>query len=132
MTTSANPAADIISTPYKPVALYYEGADTVEYVRKDVPAVYERVDEFLTLIFDMKAREELVGFQLKGFRNFYLQDAGRARFGEDFLSLVGLLERAVTRLGDAAFEDGRKDAYEKAARMALQDSVELHDLPKVA
>lgn len=132
MTNGANPAADIISTPYRPVALYYEGADTVEYVRKDVPAVYERVDEFLTLIFDMNIRDELIGFQLKGFRSYYLQDQVRSHLGDDFLSLVGFLERAVTRLGDAAFDEGRRDAYEKAARLALQDGVELHDLPKVA
>lgn len=132
MQTGVNPAAYNLSTAYVPVAVYYAGADTVEYVRKDAATVYRRVDEFLTLILDMYDRETLIGFQLKGFRNFYLQDGVRDRLGEDFLSLVGLLERAVTWLGGEMFDDERKDAYHRACKLALEDKVELHDLPKVA
>lgn len=132
MQESVNPAVHNLTTPYAPVALYYEGADTVEYVRRDTATVYRRVDEFLTLIVDMKNRDELVGFQLKGFKNFYLQDDVRAKLGDDFLSLVGLLERAVTRLGAGIFDDARKEAYDRARDLALEDGVKLTDLPKVA
>lgn len=132
MQERVNPAVQNLTTPYSPVALYFEGADTVEYVRRDGPTVYQRVDEFLTLILDMKVREELVGFQLKGFKNFYLQDDVRSRLGDDFLSLVGLLERAITRFGDGVFDDDRKEAYDRARDLALEDGVKLRDLPKVA
>lgn len=132
MQTSVPPAAYNLTTEYTPVAIYFSGSDTVEYVRRDAPTVYRRVDGFLTLIFDMKNRDELVGFQLKGFRNFYLQDEVRAVLGEDFLTLVGLLERAMTRLGDGVFDEAEKQAYDRARRLALEDRVELRDLPKVA
>lgn len=131
MQQTLTPPAHNLTTAYQAVALYYEGADSLEYIRADVPAIYRRVDGFLTLIFDMSQREELIGFQLKGFKNFYLQDEVRTKLGDDFLSLVGLLERAVTLAADDMF-DARKDAYERARRLALEDKVELHDLPKVA
>jgi len=125
-------AAHNLTTPYAPVAVYYEGADSVEYVRRDSPSIYRRIDGFLTLIFDMEDRDELIGFQLKGFKNFYLSDPTINRLGEDFLTLVGVLERAVTTVGDGMFDNVKKDAYERARRLALEDRVELHDLPKVA
>ena len=46
---------------YVPSALYLGDADTVEYVRRDVPCVYRRIDGILTLALDLKTRE-LVGF----------------------------------------------------------------------
>lgn len=132
MQNSLPPAAYNLTTEYTPVAIYFAGSDTVEYVRVDAPSIYRRIDNFLTLIFDMKDRDQLIGFQLKGFRNFYLQDEVRARLGDDFLSLVGLLERAMTRLGDGVFDATEKEAYDRARRLALEDKVELHDLPRVA
>ena len=129
MQNSVPPAAYNLTTEYTPVAIYFAGADTVEYVRKDVPSVYQRADGFLTLIFDMMNRDELIGFQLKGFKNFYLQDTSRAQPGDDFPSLVGLLERAMTRFGDGVFDAAEADAYKRAKKLALEDSVELRDLP---
>lgn len=132
MQTSLPPAAYNLSTEYAPVAIYFAGSDTLEYVRIDAPSVYRRIDDFLTLIFDMKSREQLIGFQLKGFKSFYLQDAGHTQLGDDFLSLVGLLERAMTRFGAGVFEAAEKEAYARARRLALEDKVELRDLPQVA
>ncbi|MFI4934328.1 MAG: hypothetical protein ACHP7N_06895 [Caulobacterales bacterium] len=115
------PQALNLTTPYSPAAVYYPGADTLEYIRRDVPAVYRRVDATLTLIFDMDARDELIGFCLKGFRAFYLE---KPHPEHDFPSLVGLLERALTTAGDGVFE-----AYHKAKQMALDDKVVVDDLP---
>src|SRR4029077_2594532 len=56
---------------YTPVGVYYEDADMVEYIRKDVPCVNRRIDDLLTLALDMESREP-IGFKLKGFKNFYL------------------------------------------------------------
>lgn len=58
-------------TDYKARAVYFEQADSLEYVRRDVPSVYRRVDRQLTLILDMDTRAPL-GFKLKGFRHFFL------------------------------------------------------------
>jgi hypothetical protein len=60
-----------LSGRYVPVAVYYEDADMVEYIRQDVPCVNRRVDSFLTLALEMGSREP-IGFRLKGFKNFYL------------------------------------------------------------
>lgn len=128
MQKNVPPAACNLTTEYTPVAIYFAGSDTVEYVRKDVPSVYQRADGFLTLIFDMKNRDELIGFQLKGFKNFYLQDEVLAQMG-DFPSLVGLLERAMTRFGNGMFDAAEHEAYRRAKKLALEDSVELRDLP---
>jgi len=127
MHESGGPSPHIISTAYKAVALYYEGADSLEYIRRDAPSVYRRVDESLTLIFDMVNRDELVGFQLKGFRSLYLQEV--APLG-DFPSLVGILERLFTAVGHGVL--ARKEAYDRARKLALEDRVEVHDLPKAS
>ena len=129
MEGAVNLSAYNLTTPYSAVALYYSDADTVEYIRRDEPAVYRRVDELLTLIFSMESREELIGFQLKGFRNFYLQDRVRERLGDDFMSLVGLLERAVTTVAEGLFDEKRRVAYDRAHKIALEDRVALHDFP---
>ena len=124
MTTTSPPdAACNLTTPYKSVAVYYPEADTLEYIRRDIPAVHRRIDAFLTLIVDMEKRDEPIGFCLKGFRAFYLQDPYPK---DDFPSLVGLLERALTIAGAGVF-----DAYQKAKQMALADSVVVTDLPQV-
>ena len=119
-----------LSASYRPAAIYYEEADSVEYVRADRPAVYRRIDGYLTLIFDMSDRSKLLGFRLKGFKNFYLSHLASMR---DFVTLVGALERAVTEAGNYAFDaDERRNAYNLAREIALEDKVALRDLPYVA
>jgi hypothetical protein len=119
---------------YRPTAIYYEEADSLEYVRVDAPAIYRRIDDRLTLILSMASREP-IGFQVKGFRNFYirhlqLQNDAKA---DNFLSLMLVLETAISLVGDGIFEKrDRILAYEKALNIATEDAIELHDLPKVA
>lgn len=129
MTRDIPQHAQSLTTSYRPVAAYFEDADSVEYVRRDVPAVYSRVDPFLTLIYDMRRRDELIGFRLKGFKNFYLQ---HLQAMGDFVSMVGALERGVSAAADGMFDqEERRAAYAKARRIALDDSVELTDLPQL-
>jgi hypothetical protein len=127
--------SDNLSLPYVPTALYFEEADSVEYVRRDVPCVYRRVDEFLTLVYDIADRE-LVGFRLKGFKNFYLRRLKplHDRDGHAFLNMVCVLERVVSDIGDEAFEadETRRDAYRQARELAQEDDVALCDLPDAA
>jgi hypothetical protein len=57
----------LLGGTYIPTAVYFTDSDCVEYVKEDVFCVYERVDKFLTLIFD-ETKLNLIGFKLKGFR----------------------------------------------------------------
>jgi hypothetical protein len=111
--------------PYVPAALYFEEADIVEYVRRDAPSVYERIDGILTLVLDLKTREP-IGFALKGFKNFYLT---QMEPGEDFVRLTSVIEKAVRLIGDSVFE---REAYDKALDIASKDQVKLHELPRAA
>jgi hypothetical protein len=121
--SSPQPSADT----YRPVAVYFADSDCVEYVKEDTFVLYERVDEFLTLIFD-ETKIGLVGFKLKGFRHlfethlkpvFELHD-------KQFLVLVSAIEAACTELGDELIvDDHRARAYKAALKLAANDNVKL-------
>ena len=115
---------------YDPTALYLDDADSVEYVRRDAASVYRRVDGFLTLILDMKTRE-LIGFRLKGFRNFfltYLQPKHKL-LEDDFISLVSVIEEAVQVMGDGLVtHPERKTAYQQARKMAFEGKAAIEPM----
>jgi len=119
---------------YLPVAVYYEDADVVEYIRQDVPCVNRRIDEFLTLALKMDGREP-IGFKLKGFKNFYLhyfKDDAQRDDRERFVTLVKVIEKATEVLGNEMFEEDRRAAYEQAHKIAEEDNAALHELPDAA
>jgi hypothetical protein len=129
---NASPIADMtdLGANYQPVAIYLEDADSVEYLRRDAPRVYRRVDSFLTLVLDMKTRD-LTGFRLKGFRNFFLNHLKMKSqlLDDDFIPLVSAIEDVVKLIGDELTRDlGRKEAYRQAKLMAHQDSVSIEPL----
>ena len=110
--------------------MYLEDADSVEYVRRDVACTYHRVDGFLTLAYEMKTHE-LIGFRLKGFKNFFLKEL-QPKYGyleNDFVPLVSAIEQRVQRVGDQLTGDAvRSAAYLNAKRMADDDSIEIPPL----
>jgi hypothetical protein len=118
---------------YKPTAIYYDEADSLEYIRRDEPAVYRRVDELLTLIISMKTREP-IGFRLKGFRYLYLKHLkGKLRQDDsDFPRLVQVFEHAMGMVGDKVFEEERRVAYTTAREIAETDDVRLSQVPEAA
>jgi len=120
---------------YKSVAVYYEEADSLEYVRRDEPSIYRRIDDLLTLVLSMNTREP-VGFQLKGFRHFYLEHIKDRLQNPDmkgFPELITIMEEAVRSLGDEVFaERERRCAYTKALDMAKEDEVHFAEIPVVA
>lgn len=123
-----------LTIPYEPVALYFEEADIVEYVRKDVPCIHRRVDEMLTLVLDLHDRK-VVGFTLKGFKNIYLRYLKDQHGLEDqhFVMLSNVIEEAAGIIGDGLFDaKEREAAYKEARELASADAVELHDLPTAA
>ncbi len=124
-----------LSTMYQPKAVFYDAADTVEYVRRDVPCVYRRIDGFLTLALEMGTRE-LVGFRLKGFKNVFLNHVKpRLKLLDtDFIVLVSVIEHVVEAVGDELFDEEKRDAYRRAYELAWQDKVAVRkrELPLAA
>jgi hypothetical protein len=123
-----------LTASYEPMALYLDDADSVEYVRRDVACVYQRVDGFLTLVLDMKSRQ-LNGFRLKGFKNFFLNHL-KPRYqllDDDFISLVSVIEEAVQVMGDKILSHPeRKDAYRQARKMAFEGKAAIDPIPAMA
>ena len=112
---------------YTASAAFYHDSDCVEYIKVDAFVIYDRVDEFLTLIFD-KTGKNLVGFKLKGFKNIFTQQLESIyRLNEkQFLRLASAIEVICVNLGDQLFaDDDRKRSYQAAAELAANDNVEL-------
>lgn len=128
VTDIGDPTAWLIAE-HRPTAIYFPDADCVEYVAEDTVCVHERIDEFLTLIWD-ETRFRTVGFKLKGFRWVFEQHL-KAHFKLNegaFLKMVAVIEAVCQELGDAVFsDDRRRAAYIAARKMAAQNDVELID-----
>jgi len=121
--------ASVPTAPFLPHAVYFADSDCVEYIREDSLCVYNRIDNFLTLIFD-STQTSLIGFKLNGFREkfdtymrplFELND-------RQFIDLVSLIEIVFIEVGNNALDAGderRKNAYKAAIKLARQDSVKF-------
>lgn len=122
---------------YVPTAVYYELADSVEYMREDAPCVQRRIDDHLTLAWNLD-RSKVIGFRLKGFRNFFLRELQPtcSFLDSEFLSLVYVVEKVceslAAQLGAEAFDEDRKKAYNLVHKIAQEDCARLSSLPKAA
>ena len=121
---------------YVPCATYFHDSDCVEYVKHDAFVIYDRVDEFLTLIFD-KTAKNLVGFKLKGFKNIFTKQLAPMFKLNDkqFLRLVSAIEAICVQIGDDLSRDEvRRKSYQDAAAMAANDNVQLsgHHMQRLA
>ena len=115
-----------IRAAYTPAAVYLEESDCVEYVAEDTTCVYHRIDEALTLVYD-ETGCGLVGFKLKGFRNFFesIKDDIGLTEGH-FVAMCRVLERVCLQRGEQEIGDGRRrDAYKAAEKIAERDNVQL-------
>jgi len=114
---------------YKPVALYFLESDCVEYVKEDALCIHERVDSFLTLIFD-ETKINLIGFKLKGFKCVFDKIKPLYELNDmQFVDLVPVIELVFTQLGNNVFAIGdeeRKLAYKAAIKLAANDNVRLY------
>jgi hypothetical protein len=110
---------------YVPAATFSHDSDCVEYVKKDALCLYERVDEFLTLIKDADDHA-LVGFKLKGFRHTINKLSPAIELSDrQFLALVSVIEEIFTSIGASVFnEDGKRKA---AYQLAANDNVRLRE-----
>jgi hypothetical protein len=115
---------------YEAVAAYYLESDCVEYVKSDSIAIYDRTDEFLTLIFDETNSKNLIGFKLKGFKNIFeqrLKHISQLR-NIQFVDLVSAIETIFTDVGGkimAEYDERREKAYKAAWELASNDNVRL-------
>jgi hypothetical protein len=119
-----------LESEYIPTAVYYADADTVEYVRRDVPCVYRRIDGILTLALDLHTRE-ITGFRLKGFKNFFINHLKPKHklIDRDFISLVSVIEQALQVVGNrVCIDDASIEAYRCARKMAHEDRVAIEPL----
>jgi hypothetical protein len=96
-----------LGSPYTPCAVYLLDSDCVEYVKEDAFCVYDRVDNFLTLIFD-ETGLTLIGFKLKGFKHIFDKHLKPLFKLHDyqFIDLVAVIETVFTQVGDKIFAEG--------------------------
>ena len=108
-------------------AVYFLDSDCVEYVKEDAFCVYERIDDFLTLILD-ETGYNLVGFKLKGFRCIVQKHLRQQLDDRQFLELANVIESIFTKVGNRMFsvpEDDRERAYKAAQNLAEKERVKL-------
>jgi len=116
-------------------ATYYTDMDYVEYIVADQLARSERIDEYLTLLWN-RHDDQILGFRIKGFRHLF-ETRLKATFQlteAHFVFLVSILEAVVGVLGHEllADDDARASAYRRAFRLAENDNARLYDLPIAA
>ncbi len=122
-------APEVVGGRYAPTAVYFMDSDCVEYVKEDAFCIYERVDDFLTLIFD-ETEYNLVGFKLKGFMCVFEQHLKPLYELHDkqFIDLVSAIETAFSAIGHRMFSvesENRVRAYKAALKLAHNDNVKL-------
>jgi hypothetical protein len=124
------------SEKYVPQAIYFLDSDCVEYVKEDAFSLYDRVDDFLTLIKD-ETGLTLVGFKLKGFKyvfNAHLKPLYKLN-DEQFIDLTSAIEAHFTAIGNDIFANGetaRVAAYKAALKLAKDVKLSSVGLFKVA
>lgn len=112
---------------YEPKAVYYPESDCIEYVREDIRMFYRRIDELLTVALDMRS-DRLIGFQIKGIKNFYLREIldGRDYQDDEFVEIVCVLQTILSKIGDKILnQEGARQAYQGAMIIAGEDDVKL-------
>jgi hypothetical protein len=124
--------ADLLTGGYLPRAVYFVDSDCVEYTKADSFCIYDRVDGFLTLIFD-KTCLTLIGFKLKGFKHVFDKHLKSLYHLHDmqFVDMVSAIEGVFTEIGDKVFaenDERRLRAYKAALALAANDNVRLDSI----
>ncbi len=113
---------------FTPCAVYRRNMDFIEYMTKDEVTVSDRIDHFLTLIWNLQ-QDEVVGFKLKGFQFVY--DKFIKQQGNDspaFIEIAPVLERLISAAGKQFLEDlnaARREAYEQAINLARRTNARI-------
>lgn len=120
------------SDAYEPTAIYFSDSDCVEYVVEATIPVYDRIDDFLTLIYDDTVLRP-IGFKLKGFGYWYGKSMRPLHQldNQQYIKLVSAIEWVAKELGDDLFKDHERVAAYQAARK-LAEGVKLQYEPQAA
>jgi hypothetical protein len=100
--------------------------DCLEYLSADQLVVADRVDEFLTVLWD-KDLEKIVGFKLKGFHAIFVERILplKSVCEDDFHPIIDTLKNIVTKIGEEMFPDSsRQNAYKNVIRFAKNEGVD--------
>jgi hypothetical protein len=111
---------------FVPAAVYFLDSDCVEYVKEDAFCVYERIDDFLTLIMNATGCN-LVGFKLKGFKYVFRKHL-EVKDDLAFIELASAIEAVFTKVGNMMFsvpDEARERAYKDAKELAVRENVRL-------
>lgn len=110
-------------------ACYYPKIDCIEYMSSDEIAISERVDGYLTLLWN-EDFSKLLGFKLKGFRftfNTIIKPI-QGIIGDDFNSMmVAALQNHFTELGDGLFSEKRQTAYKDVIAFIKSEKIAVND-----
>lgn len=116
--------------PFRPFARYNHGMDALVYRSTPGTCVAQRVDQFVTVLWDVD-RTDLVGVKFKGFR--YIFNTLRSQHGwtTDFLPLAKVLEALMAKVGDDILEEQR-ELYVRAKKCVERVHLTEKDLKDVA
>lgn len=127
--TSSDFALDV-GQKYVKAAVYFPSMDYLDYAREDGIKIFERVDQFLTVIWNENG--EMIGFKLKGIRNFFLTKLKPALSlrDDDFVWVRDIFVALATDKGAEMFpDDNRKEErvvqYRRALKIATDDNVKI-------
>lgn len=120
-----------LSAEFKAGAFYYDCADFVEYIAEDDITVAERIDEYLTLLWD-SSRLDVIGFRIKGFKHLFnthlkpLYDLS----DRDFLPMITVVQAVIQRIGEElTSQDNRKRAYKKVIKLTKDSNIQICSFP---
>ena len=103
-------------------ARYHPAMDMMLYLTRDEEYVAERVDHYLTLLWEGREGGDLIGLKLKGFRHIFLTiKAENPVIGEaHFLPLITVLQEFLTsgHAREIMDDPARKAKYDQAVELA--------------
>lgn len=113
-------------------AIYFEDLDCVKYLARDTTVISDRIDQYLTLYYDLK--DEPVGLKLKGFRWYFEEKLKRLYdfTDDDFIFLIEVIRGMANEQAQVVFEnpspdnDRIKRAYKTAIKLAEGNRLHLN------
>lgn len=121
-----------ITEGFEKRASYYDAMDFLEYVSLDETVVADRVDNFLTVLWNAE-QTEVIGFRCKGFGYVFGEFVKPAMKlnDDDFNPIKFALEMIFTKAGEIIFDgvriddERRQSAYTESLALIRRDNVTL-------
>ncbi|WP_444891991.1 hypothetical protein ACJJIE_13260 [Microbulbifer sp. TRSA001] len=113
-------------------ACYYSSMDHIEYLSRDTITISDRIDEFLTVIWDRRY-EHIIGFKLKGFKAAFEKVKLLKKFkGDEFNPLIQILELFITEtaediLCNLSEANERMNTYIDVKEFIIKENISLDE-----